>query len=267
MIMIGYLSSLLMGLSLGLIGGGGSILTVPILVYFFSVNPVIATSESLFVVGSTALIGGLIAYKNKEVNLLTVIQFAAPSFVGVYLMKKIILPFIPDTVFMIDNFAFTKPLLVMIVFAFLMIVVSYTMMRQKKLQASNIDQNSANKLGLILQGFFVGNVTGFVGAGGGFLIVPALVNLIGLNMRSAIGSSLMIIAANSLFGFILSLSAGLAVNWNILLSVLAISIVGLIFGRFFSTKISENKLKKGFGFFVLVMGSIILIDQVFALIK
>ena len=107
----------------------------------------------------------------------------------------------------------------------------------------------------------VGGVTGLVGAGGGFLIVPALVNIVGLNMRVAIGTSLMIIAANSLFGFSVSLAKGLVVNWNLLFGILGMALIGLFVGSFFSKKVSEKKLKTGFGYFVLIMGALILFDQ------
>lgn len=266
MIAAGYLLSLLMGLSLGMLGGGGSILTVPILVYFFSTPPLAATSESLFVVGSTALVGGLISFYNKEVHLPTVIKFAALSFVGVFFMKKIVFPQIPEVLFSSNGFIFTKALMTMAVFGFLMLLVSASMIRSRNKKASSYKQTkSIPSFKIGLNGFFVGNVTGLVGAGGGFLIVPALVNLVGLNMRQAVGSSLLIIAANSLFGFAVSLSSGLHPNWSVLVSILGISIMGLFIGRVFSKKVPEAQLKKGFGYFVLIMGSLILIDQILKL--
>lgn len=262
MLFLGYLFSGLMGLSLGLIGGGGSILTVPILVYFFSIDPLIATSESLFVVGSTALVGGVLAFLNKEVNLVTVIKFALASFIGVLIMKKFILSSIPDVIFQTGNFSFTKSLFVMIIFAVLMLIVSVSMIKSKNTSKESVHSQKDQTLKLVMQGIFVGNVTGLVGAGGGFLIVPALVNLVGLNMRSAIGSSLLIIAANSLFGFSVAVSSGLEVHWQTLFSIMSISLVGLFVGRIFSKKVPEAHLKTGFGYFVLVMGSLILLDQI-----
>lgn len=266
MIIIGYLSSLLMGLSLGLIGGGGSILTVPILVYFFSTDPLMATSASLFVVGSTALVGGVLALLNKEVNLATVVKFAVASFIGVFIMKKILMPMVPDVLFTSSLFTFTKSLMTMIIFAILMLVVSVVMIKAKTKRNSEASESHFTKnLKIGGQGFFVGNITGLVGAGGGFLIVPALVNLVGLNMRQAIGSSLLIIAANSLFGFAVSLSSGLKPDWNVLLTILALSVVGLFIGRIFSKRVPEAQLKKGFGYFVLLMGTFILVDQILKL--
>lgn len=255
--LLGYIAAVLMGLSLGLIGGGGSILTVPILVYLFSVSPLIATTYSLFIVGTTASFGSFLAYKKNDVNLKIALRFAVPSFVGVYTMKMFILPLIPENIFSIQNFYLTKTLLVMIIFAVLMVVASLAMIK-----GSIKSEQNTNNLKIAVQGFFVGSVTGLVGAGGGFLIVPALVNLLGLSMRAAIGTSLTIISLNSLFGFGLSLYNGLQITWLLLVYILAAALVGLVIGSYYSKKISEKHLKKGFGYFVLIMGTIILIDQI-----
>lgn len=258
----GYIAAVFMGLSLGMIGGGGSILTVPILVYLFSVNPVVATSTSLFIVGSVALVGAILCYRRKEVNFKVGIPFAIPSFLGVYIIKAIILPKVPTQIASFGNLHLTKSLLLMGIFAILMLLASYSMIGRKKIFDSDDKKSSHGWLSIAIQGFLVGCVTGLVGAGGGFLIVPALVNLVGLHMRKAIGTSLSIIAANSLFGFSVALTKGLEVNWNMLLSVLAVALIGLVTGSFLSEKVSEKKLKKGFGYFVLIMGALILVDQI-----
>ncbi len=257
---IGYIAAIFMGVSLGLVGGGGSILTVPILVYLFSVDPLIATSASLFIVGAAALLGGALSFRRGEVHLNTAIQFAVPSFAGVFLTKNILVPKIPNQILSIQNFNVTKPLLIMGIFAVLMLLASFAMIKGKK----PIEKNPSEKkwTSIAGQGFLVGGVTGLVGAGGGFLIVPALVNLVGLNMRSAIGTSLMIIAANSLFGFGLALHGGLNVDWKILGSILGVALVGLLVGSYYSKRVSEKKLKSGFGYFVLIMGGLILFDQI-----
>ena len=260
----GYIATILMGLSLGMIGGGGSILTVPILVYFFSFNPVAAASNSLFIVGLTAFIGFLISNKNKEVEFKTGLLFAIPSFLGVYITKSIILPMIPDPILSFYGLLISKSLLIMVFFAGLMLLASFSMIFKKKKQIIvKTLKPSENFFTILKQGLIVGSVTGLVGAGGGFLIVPALVNLLGLSMRKAIGTSLMIIAANSLFGFLLFLQRGEPVNWYLLVTLLGIALVGLIAGSYYSKKVPEDKLKKGFGFFVLIMGTLIFIDQIF----
>ncbi|NUN05151.1 MAG: sulfite exporter TauE/SafE family protein [Bdellovibrio sp.] len=260
--MYGYIAAIFMGLSLGLIGGGGSILTVPILVYLFAINPVMATAYSLFIVGLTALVGGLFYLRKGAVDIKTGFIFAVPSFIGVYLTRAFVVPNLPDPVFSFAAWTVPKPLLIMMVFAILMVVASLSMIRSKKTEPSRAALSVWQRVGLIsLEGFIVGGVTGFVGAGGGFLIIPALVILVGMPMRIAVGTSLFIIAAKSLIGFLGDIQQHIQVDWQLLLTISGIAIAGLILGLVFSKKVSEKALKKGFGFFVLAMGTFILIDQ------
>ncbi len=259
----GYIASIFMGLSLGMIGGGGSILTVPILVYLFSINPILATAYSLFIVGLTALVGGGFYLKKGEVDLKTGFVFAVPSFVGVYLTRAFVIPKLPDPVFMLGSHTVSKPLLIMLVFAVLMVVASVTMIRTKKSPPAPAKEISAkNRFLLIsLEGLVVGAITGFVGAGGGFLIIPALVLLVGMPMKIAVGTSLFIIAAKSLLGFIGDLQHQAFIDWKLLLTVSGIAILGLFVGTTLSKRVSDKTLKKGFGYFVLIMGAFILYDQ------
>ncbi len=260
--MLGYFAAILMGLSLGLIGGGGSILTVPILVYLFSTNPILATSYSLFIVGSTALVGGFFYLKKGEVDLKTGIIFGIPSFIGVYLTRAYLVPSLPDPALNVGNLVVSKPLLIMLVFAILMLAASISMIKNKKAQVENLKLNPHLKLILIgVEGLVIGGVTGFVGAGGGFLIIPALVLLVGMSMRIAVGTSLFIIAAKSLIGFSGDLDQKIEIDWSLILTITGIAVIGLFVGIYLSRFISEQKLKKGFGYFVLILGSFILFDQ------
>lgn len=260
--LLGYLASILMGLSLGMIGGGGSILTVPILVYLFAKDPVLATAYSLFIVGATALVGGFTYYRKGEVDLKTGFTFAMPSFIGVYLTRAFVVPNLPDPVFSIGSLAFAKPLLIMLVFAILMVAASVSMIRSKgQNQKANLSPTSRFLL-IGVEGLIVGGVTGFVGAGGGFLIIPALVVLVGLPMKIAVGTSLFIIAAKSLLGFIGDIQRQSQIEWSLLLTVTGIAVVGLFVGMSLSKRVSEKALKKGFGYFVLIMGAFILLDQI-----
>ena len=259
---LGYISSIFMGLSLGMIGGGGSILTVPILVYLFNIDPSLATAYSLFIVGLTALFGGINYYRKGEVDLKTGFIFATPSFVGVYLVRSFVIPNLPQELFTFGSMIITKPLLIMLVFAVLMVVASISMIRTKKSESKKTDFSPMMKYLMIgLEGLVVGGVTGFVGAGGGFLIIPALVILVGLPMKIAVGTSLFIIAAKSLLGFIGDVQHQPYIDWALLFQIAVIAIAGLFIGVKVSDKISEKLLKKGFGFFVLIMGSVILFDQ------
>lgn len=259
---IGYIASIFMGLSLGMIGGGGSILTVPILVYLFGTNPITATAYSLFIVGSTALVGGISYLKKGEVDLKTGFIFAVPSFIGVYLTRAYVVPALPDPVFSLGSFVFSKPLLIMLVFAVLMVAASISMIKTKKAEASKAELSPTTKFLLIgAEGFIVGGVTGFVGAGGGFLIIPALVVLVGMPMKIAVGTSLFIIAAKSLIGFTGDLQHHAQIEWSLLTTITAIAVFGLFIGMYLTKKVSEKGLKKGFGYFVLLMGAFILFDQ------
>ncbi len=261
MVVIGYLASVLMGVSLGLIGGGGSILTVPILFYFFGLDSVVATTYSLFIVGSTALVGALTNIRKGNVDVKTGLLFAVPSFVGVYLARQWILPSIPPTIFSLLGVTLTKPLVIMLAFATLMIVASRAMIRAGATPTVAPLPSNSSYLSIAIMGFSVGLVTGFVGAGGGFLIIPALVLLLRLPMRIAVGTSLAIIAANSLFGFGISESLGKSRDWNLLLTVTGLGVAGIFVGKGFSARIHERHLKQGFGYFVLVVGSLVLLDQ------
>lgn len=253
-----------MGISLGLIGGGGSILTVPILFYLFHQDPLLATTNSLFVVGITALVGAAINAKNGNVELKTGVLFAVPSFAGVYVARHFLLPSLPDTLISVSGLTLTKPLLIMMFFAVLMVLASRAMIRSGNNLATDLSEATSLSSPLVtvgLKGFLVGCTTGFVGAGGGFLIIPALVLLLRAPMRLAIGTSLAIIAANSLFGFLISSNFG-ATDWKLLLIICGLGVIGIFLGHHFSSKVDERFLKKGFGFFVLAIGSLILIDQI-----
>ena len=258
----GYIGALFIGLVLGLIGGGGSILTVPILVYTLSLNPVIATAYSLFVVGTTSLVGAIKNMMKSKVDFKTAIIFAIPAFSAVYLTRAYLIPAIPDKLFEISGFMVTKDLAIMIFFAFIMLLASLTMIRnnKEKLEADKEDKNSNNFL-LMIQGLFIGLVTGMVGAGGGFLIIPALVLLAKLPMKKAVATSLFIIAINSLIGFLGDVQ-NLDIDWQFLLIFTGISIVGIFIGIWLSKFIDGKKLKKGFGWFVLIMGIYIIYKEI-----
>jgi hypothetical protein len=257
----GLAASLLIGLSLGLIGGGGSILTVPVLVYLFGVDPVMATAYSLFIVGLTSAVGVFPKYKEGLVDVRTGLIFGAPSIATVFLTRQWLVPNIPNTIWQIDDFVLTKSVMLMLIFAILMVAASVSMIRDPKTKtASTESQLSFNYPLIVLEGAIVGVLTGLVGAGGGFLIIPALVLLTKLPMKKAVGTSLLIIAAKSLIGFTSDASQQ-TMDWALLLSITLMAVAGLFAGNALSKKIEGVKLKKGFGWFVLVMGVYILLKE------
>lgn len=259
---IGYLASLVIGVSLGLIGGGGSILTVPVLVYLFGVDPVLATAYSLFIVGSTSLVGALPKYKSGEINIKTAIIFGIPSIIAVYGTRAFVVPAIPTSVLTLGSWTLTKPLMMMMLFAILMVFASVSMIRSNDQNKSESGPQVFNYPMILLEGAIVGILTGLVGAGGGFLIIPALVLFSKLPMKQAIGTSLLIIAAKSLIGFTGDLGKQ-NMDWNLLLSITGLAIVGIFMGNVLSKRVSAENLKKGFGWFVLIMGIYIIIKELF----
>ncbi len=260
---IGYISSILIGISLGLIGSGGSILTVPVLVYIFSVNAVTATSYSLFIVGFTSAAGSVGYFKKGLVNIKTALVFGAPSIVAVFLTRAYIVPAIPKEVFSVGDFVVTKSILMMLFFAVLMVAASFSMIKKdKKKKEEYLGSQKFNYPFILLEGAIVGMVTGLVGDGGGFLIIPALVLLSKLPMKEAVGTSLVIIAAKSLIGFF-GEGGDEIINWSLLVSVSAFASIGISIGIYLSKKIDGAKLKPIFGWFVLLMGIYIIIKETF----
>ncbi|MCE2776240.1 MAG: sulfite exporter TauE/SafE family protein [Algoriphagus sp.] len=263
-VIIGFAAAILIGISLGLIGGGGSILTVPVLVYILGVNPVLATAYSLFVVGSTSLVGAATYMKKGLVNYKTALVFAIPSFIAVFLTRKFLVPALPDPLFTLGEAIITKNIGIMVFFALIMLAASYSMITAKKCVDCDEDEPVVFNFPMIaLEGSVVGVITGIVGAGGGFLIIPALVLLAKLPMKMAVGTSLLIIAAKSLIGFLGDLSTQ-TIDWQLLLIFTALSIVGIFIGSALSKKINEKVLKTGFGWFVLIMGIYIITKELLA---
>ncbi|MEP6684743.1 MAG: sulfite exporter TauE/SafE family protein [Parafilimonas sp.] len=258
----GYIASLFIGISLGLIGGGGSILTVPVLVYLFGVNPVLSTSYSLFIVGSTSLIGAINNHRKNMVRVKVALLFGLSSITTVFTTRKFILPLIPEKLFMLGGFTITHSFATMILFAVLMIMAAIAMITNNTVKQSKKISSESGLIILLLYGVAVGLATGLLGAGGGFLLIPTLVLFVGLPMKEAVGTSLLIIALNSLIGFTGDLGH-FAIDWLFLGTITIIAVTGIIIGGALSKKIKGEKLKKGFGWFVMIMAITILIKEVF----
>lgn len=261
--LVGFIAALFIGLSLGLMGGGGSIVTVPVLVYLMHYSPVVATGYSLFVVGSTSTVGAVMYKRRNLVDVKTAISFGIPAAIAVYLTRQFLVPAIPAEVFSIGAFTVTKDIFLMLLFAVVMILAAFSMIKGRK-SGDDIEGDESQKASFVIilfQGLGIGLITGLVGVGGGFMIVPALVIFSKLKMKLAVGTSLLIIAANSLIGFLGDVFTR-SIDWSFLLIFTSISIIGIFIGNALSKKIPGARLKAGFGWFVLAMGLYILIKEI-----
>lgn len=256
---LGLLASLAIGITLGLIGGGGSILTIPVLVYLLKVDPVLATAYSLFIVGVTSLAGVVKKFKEDQVSIRLAMLFGTPSLLTIFLTRKYLVPAIPQEIVQVGSWTLNKGTFILLLFSLLMILASVSMIRGRK-DKTEITNDPVNFPVIILEGILVGLLAGLVGAGGGFLIIPALVFGGKLPMKKAVGTSLLIIAAQSLVGFTGDLY-NTAMEWPLLLMVSAMAIAGVMAGNLLSRKMEGEKLRKGFGWFVLIMGLYILFRQ------
>jgi hypothetical protein len=264
---VGYITAVLIGVSLGLIGGGGSILTVPVLVYLLGVDAVLATGYSLFIVGITSFVGSARAFMQKQVDFRAVSLFGIPSILTVFIARHFVLPAIPDHLFLIGKTEITKSVFLMLVFGALMLSSSFFMLRNSREENITEQENEDavpqyKLLSLLLPGLLVGFTTGLLGAGGGFLIIPALVLILRIPMKTAVGTSLLIIAINSVFGFVFSIGR-FHFEWKLLLIFTTLAIVGVFAGSLLSQKIHGNLLKRIFGWFVLLMGIYIIVNELF----
>lgn len=263
-IIFGFACAIIIGTSLGLIGGGGSILTLPVLAYLFHIDAVLGTAYSLFVVGITSLVGAINFHRKQLIDYRTALVFAVPSLIAVYSTRRYIVPAIPEQLGSLAGIDLSRDLLIMLLFAVVMLIAAFSMIRKKKTTAdAKKSASTARKFNypvIMLEGLLVGLVTGLVGAGGGFLIIPALVLLAGLPMKKAIGTSLLIIAAKSLIGFLGDVGNP-NIDWSFLLAFSGLSIVGILLGTWLSKFIPGAKLKTAFGWFVLVMGVFIITKE------
>lgn len=253
---VGYTMALLIGITLGLIGGGGSILAVPVLAYLFHLDEKIATAYSLFIVGSAALVGSIRQNKIGNIDWRTAIVFGIPAIIGVWIIRHYVVPILPVVLLTIGDYALTRRMGMFGLFSGLMVLAAYTMLSNKE-RKGGTGKIKYNYPLIIIEGILVGGITGFVGAGGGFLIIPALVVLANLEIKKAIGTSLIIIAMKSLLGFLAGDALIMNVDWIFLGTFTSLAVVGIFLGIFIGQFINGKNLKKGFGYFIIVMAIII----------
>jgi len=261
---LGYIIALFIGISLGLTGSGGSILMLPVLVYFFGLEMIQATTYSLFIVGITSISGVRKYIKDKSINIMASLVFGIPSLLLVVITRRYITPEIPELIPLSSTIVMSRHFVMMTLFALLMILASLKFIRRQENTQNSEDaniytQNSILKLGIA--GTIVGFLTGLLGIGGGFLIVPALVTFIRLDMKKAIGTSLLLIAVNSLMG-LLSEKNFNTMDWKLLTIITLISITGMIIGSRLVKKVNTMQLKMVFGWFILSIGVIIMLKEI-----
>lgn len=252
--LIGFGLTLVMGMVLGLVGAGGSILTVPILVYFFGLAASRATGASLAIVGGVALVGAVLAWRKGDLDFRAVLLFGIPSVAVAFTIRRWGVPAIPDLVY-----GLSKDTLLLILFAVAMVIAAYAMLKRR--EPARVDVKHPSQW--IIGGLGAGTVTGLLGAGGGFVIVPALTAGMGLPMRQAIGSSMAIISLNSAAGLVAEVQAQPAVDWSLVAQVGAVALVGLAVGSALQSRVSSTKLKVGFGRLIIVVAAVIIIREMF----
>lgn len=258
----GYIGALIVGVVLGLMGGGGSIIAIPILTYLFHLNPITTTAYSLFVVGTSSSIGTLNNWKKGLIDYRVAIVFAIPAFLAVYVVRKYLMPMIPLEIITTNGFVITRDMAIMVFFAVVMIFSATSMIKKKKLFTTDYISNQHNYPLVIFAGIVIGLLTGVIGIGGGFLIIPTLVLLLKIPMKKAVATTLFIIAIKSLVGFLGDLG-NTEINWGFLLVFTAISTIGIFFGIYLSSYIKGVKLKKSFGWMVLLVSFVILYKEIF----
>ncbi len=244
--------ALAIGCSLGLMGGGGSILTVPVLIYGAGIVPLTASSYSLCIVGCAALVGAGLLARRGNVEYKTALIFSVPSFLAVYMIRKYLLPFLPDPILIFDRHVVSKNIFILSTFVAVMIFAGTQMIINAGRPDTSVPINlKIPYIRVILDALLVGSTAGFVGAGGGFLIIPALVSFLGLPMRLAVGTSLLIIGINSLMGFAGDLQNHVELNAHFLFYFTLLTCIGVVAGAYFSDFIEVKRLKQTFGWFVL----------------
>jgi uncharacterized membrane protein YfcA len=262
--LFGFACALVIGLSLGLIGGGGSVMSVPVLAYLFAIDEKAATAYSLFIVGTSALLGGLKQHFKGYVDWRTAMVFGIPSLIGVAIVRNFVVPGLPEIIFTVNEFEFTRRMLIFGLFAVLMFPAACYMLKEKRVKKLRVKKEIPYNYPLIfIGGMLVGMLTGLLGAGGGFLIIPAVIVMAKLKMKTAVGTSLIIIAVKSLIGFFIGDALTMNIDWNFLAIFTAMAFMGIFIGSYLSNFINGKRLKKGFGYFIFVMAFFIFYMEFF----
>ncbi len=249
---IGYVWAALIGLLMGLLGGGGSVLTIPVFIYLFGLEEGYAAAYSLFVIGSTSIVGAVRNVIKQNVDYNSALLVGLPSITSVFLTTSYLVPRIPVEIFSLNDFTLLRSKAMMIIFSALLITAAVLILKKKRINEKQLKPKKTPRALLLFLGVMIGLLAGLVGVGGGFLIVPILILVANIPMKKAVGTTLLIIALNSTLGFIGHLF-NKTIDWAFLLPFSAVSIIGIIIGMYLSKFVSGAKLKKAFAYFLMVM--------------
>ncbi len=259
---LGYVGAVVTGLVLGLLGGGGALLSIPVLVYFFQIPASIATGYSLFLVGVTASGGAIQNIRNKMINYRVALYYGLPSTVTVYLVRRFLIPSLPDTILSLGSFTLDKNHLILFILVAVMLIAAYKMITAVHTPLVDEPSNKGTEIiKLVAYAVVIGSFLGLVGAGGGFLMIPALVLFAHLPMRKAVATSLLIVAANSFIGFIGDLQSSMVMDWTFLLVFAGFSLLGIFTGTYLHHYINGDKMKKPFGWFILAVAIMMIVRE------
>ncbi|MFN8287880.1 MAG: sulfite exporter TauE/SafE family protein [Chitinophagales bacterium] len=251
---LGYVGALLTGMVLGLLGGGGALLSVPTLTGFFGLSAAVATGYSLFLVGVTASSGAVQNIRKKMVDFSAVAWYGIPSLITVFCIRRFVLPAIPQQIFTVGNFTLDKNHLILLLLSVAIFIAAYKMIFSKSNEEVENEAHSLNHGKLIVYAVLLGTFLGMVGAGGGFLMTPALMHYANLNLKKAIGTSLVLVAVNSLVGFLGDLSVNPHIDWLLLATFSAFSITGVFIGHALQSRVPTQKLRIMFGWTLVAIG-------------
>lgn len=261
---IGYFLSVIIGLSVGLLGGGGAILAVPMLVYFFNVDAEIATGYSLVIVAISSVLS---IWQKRGIDgnfsLKIFLQFGLPSILMIYFTKAIFVPQIPNLLIFSPKIILTKNMFLMMVFSVILLLSSISMLGKSKENELNATPTKEHSIfNIMLSGAFVGFLTGIIGVGGAFVIVPALIFFFSMETKEAIKNSLAIVIANSIVGFYGFSRASYHIDWMLLVNISAVSLVGVVIGSRLNKRMSGNNLKNIFGWMNLILSLILILKEI-----
>ncbi|RAJ02446.1 hypothetical protein LX64_03461 [Chitinophaga skermanii] len=258
MFIVGIIAAFFIGISLGMIGGGGAILTMPVLVYLLGIPPMLATTYSLFIVGVSSAVGAVLHKPQLRTNGRVIMLFGGVSMFVVFLVRKFLVPHIPTILFSNEHITISSAHVTMLLFAALMCVAGIAMLRDRAEKPAHTTKHS-NSL-LIIYGIATGLITGLLGAGGGFILMPALVLIIGMPIQQALGTSLFLIALNTLTGFVIDITH-IDLHWTFLFFLTAIAFAGMLAGWKWGKRVPAAQLKMLFGFFLVAVAAFIFLIE------